>query len=329
MIIAGLGQNVYMPSSREVIPLERKVGEVARQVLEKVLVPAGHLIGKCIVIPILLTAVMVVTAITVLSLLIYPFKPQAFASLSTLLSDMTLGTILFAKFGMKRAKVTLQYADDLPDSPQFHVVMPKELNPEAVPIVYAPGYLSGAEDLYKDGKALANKTGAPVYLVQYRSLFQSITKHARDIARVTQRMYKDTGKKEGVFIGHSMGGLTTRRCIQSEIPHIAVKLWVTIASPLDGTLAAHLAIGKCARQMRPGSTFLKKAKALSALEHIPSLHIYTPRDPVVPPHSATRLSRINAEHYECTLFPYGHLGVRSCDPVLQAIVKAYRGIILR
>ncbi len=210
----------------------------------------------------------------------------------------------------------LQLADNEPNSPKCVVISPKEVSSDATPILYAPGYLDSPTSLRLTCRKIANMTNSPVYIVKYRSLFQSVEEHAKDVARVQKRIQQDHKRSDIVYIGHSMGGLTTGRFIQQN--NVQAKLWITIGSPVNGTPISKIGIGACAKDMNPGSTICQSLRDSEVLDNTPALHIYSKVDLIVPAFSMPYRQSQNSTVYQCS-FPYGHLGVRDNPEVLALI----------
>ncbi len=288
------------------------IKEVAKKALRAMQI--GALITlKAIALPIEVTILAVAVTLAAVSILFaLPYHQHVAASVDNLWEIIKITY----RAGFYPAAESLQYADNLSGSPQFALVSHGSTNSQ--PILYAPGYLDSPFSLRDDARELAKRTGCRVYIVQYRSPFQSIEEHAKDVARVYDRIMYDTGVNP-ILLGHSMGGLTTGRFIQNSTA--AIKLWITLGSPLKGTSLAHLGFGACARDMQPGSAFMQKFNEPSRLNQTPSLHIYSHTDSVVPPHSA------QGEHssYKC-LGHYSHIGLRSKEDVFSQIEQAVRVI---
>lgn len=92
------------------------------------------------------------------------------------------------------------------------------------------------------------------------------------------------------LVAFSMGGLVARYYVKFLGGRERVDRLVTISSPHHGTQMAHLSPGPGAREMRPGSEFLK---TLNAGEEAPgSVHytsIWTPLDLMIIPPESSRL----------------------------------------
>lgn len=291
---------------------------------------------KIVVIPVLIALYCIVGTTVALSILIsrpwnHPLhkdtKATLFHHLTSLCDELREVGGIILKYGIPYNNEILQRADNEKDSPWFIKISPDKdkIKVGATPILYAPGYMDSAETLRSSGREIANRTGAPVYLATYKYLWQSIDKHAEDIARIVDRIKKDQGgKQEIILMGHSMGGLATGKyistCTDEKIKKVL--MWITIGTPLNGTSVANWGVGQCAKDMRRNSPFLhgfnQNAKT------VPSLHIYTKTDHVVP-FSRSKFEN-GANEFMCDA-AYGHMGVRSCKKVINKIVETVNEIL--
>lgn len=314
--------------------LKNKITEVAKRALDLFKQIAYHsalIIAKSIAIPLELTAISVVATATVFSLLfslparysVDEERVTPFHHLVSILDDLCEIFWITVNYGICPESERLQQADDQPNSPEFVLIKPEDFYEMQTPLLYAPGYLDTPETLRDSCRRLANETGRPVYIVKYRSLFQSIEEHAKDIARVQARIFCDTQRRDLILAGHSMGGVVTGHFIQQRCPaDLDIKLWITIGSPLQGTKLAFGGLGDCAKDMRPHSSLLNHLNEKGLLDDVASFHIYSLTDHVVPSDSATRN---HDAQYRCRE-PRGHLSMRSCSAVEQQIQQAIRKV---
>jgi len=90
------------------------------------------------------------------------------------------------------------------------------------------------------------------------------------------------------LVGFSMGGLVARFYLQRMNGVERVQRFITIASPHNGTWAAFFRSNPGARQMRPGSDFLRDLNRDAAtLERIRVTSIWTPFDLMIIPASSS------------------------------------------
>ncbi len=89
-------------------------------------------------------------------------------------------------------------------------------------------------------------------------------------------------------VGHSMGAMVARSYIQRHGGRTRVRKLVTLAAPHHGTVLAWLHRGRGARDLRPGSAFLRDlARDVHKLEGIHMASYWTPFDAIiVPPRSS-------------------------------------------
>ena len=92
------------------------------------------------------------------------------------------------------------------------------------------------------------------------------------------------------LVGFSMGGIIARYYVQRMGGIRRVERLITISAPHHGTYTAY-AMGNCgARQMRPGSVFLKELNQDAALlEQVRFVSIWTPFDVMIAPATSSRL----------------------------------------
>ncbi|MDR0534053.1 MAG: hypothetical protein LBH01_08865 [Verrucomicrobiales bacterium] len=93
------------------------------------------------------------------------------------------------------------------------------------------------------------------------------------------------------LIGFSMGGLATRYYLQNLGGYRRVDRYISIAAPHHGTAMAYLWPLAGAKQMRPGSGFLRDLDAnREVLNQLKVTSIWTPLDLMIVPATSSRLA---------------------------------------
>ena len=113
-----------------------------------------------------------------------------------------------------------------------------------------------------------------------------IDDYAQGIERRIDEVLAATGAAQVILIGHSMGGLVLRAYLRRYGRDKVARI-VTLGSPHQGTRLAHLGLGRNARQMRMGSSWLAELARPGAVPLPPgSVSIFSFQDNYVFPQQA-------------------------------------------
>jgi triacylglycerol esterase/lipase EstA (alpha/beta hydrolase family) len=134
---------------------------------------------------------------------------------------------------------------------------------------------------------LAARGFAPVRAVNLEPLFADIDAHAASVVRELRELQRSSNGTPVAIVAHSMGGLVARAALRAGGPGLVSRI-VTIACPHHGTALARLFRSVPARQMRPGSAWLRALNASQeAALPVPITSIYSVHDNLIaPPRSA-------------------------------------------
>lgn len=124
-----------------------------------------------------------------------------------------------------------------------------------------------------------------------------------------------TGAPRVTLVAHSMGGLVSRAYLARHGDARVARL-ISIASPHGGSRLAHLGLGRCARQMQPGSHWL--ARLAQQRVNVPFVSIRTPQDNFVMPQQLQR----HADARDEPLPGVGHMAAL-CDERTLRLVLAH------
>jgi triacylglycerol lipase len=120
------------------------------------------------------------------------------------------------------------------------------------------------------------------------------------------------------LVGFSMGGLVSRYYLQNLGGAERCETFITVSSPPHGTKMAYAYPGKGARQMRPGSPFLKELEATEdRLGDIPVVSYRTPMDLIILPTESSVWERAENHSHPVILHPL----MLYSKPVLDDIEK--------
>jgi len=123
----------------------------------------------------------------------------------------------------------------------------------------------------------------------------------------------ETGIERVALVAHSMGGLVSRAYLR-RYGSARVSTLITLASPHGGTVLAYLGPGRDARQMQPGSDWLRHLADQESFG-VPVLSLGAGLDEIVVPQANSRLAGTRNE----TFSTLGHLSMLFSPAVLQCV----------
>jgi len=127
----------------------------------------------------------------------------------------------------------------------------------------------------------------PIYTLCLGFPFSSIKTYAKKLSLKAEEIRKETGEKELILIGHSMGGLISAYYAIEMAEAGSIKQVITIGAPLHGTRVASIALGKCAQEMRVHSPFTETLrKSIARAKGISFYNIGTKSDQLVIPYTS-------------------------------------------
>jgi len=206
----------------------------------------------------------------------------------------------------------------------FVVVMPFEqlwmapdrLRPSARPLILVHGY-GCSHGVWWWLRARLEAAGHTVASVSLYPPYTSIGKLVPQLRQRIEEVCRETGAEQVVLIAHSMGGLVCRSYLARHGVQRVERL-VTIASPHAGTELARIGIGQNAREMEPGSLWLRDL-ATEAVP-VPTISIRTPHDNYVMPQDNQRLP----DAIDVELAGIGHLAVLYSRRTAAELIAACR-----
>lgn len=152
------------------------------------------------------------------------------------------------------------------------------------PILLVHGYMNHSSVWVLFKKQMESLGFGPIYTINLGHPFRSIRVYADKVKLKVEEIAKETGRRDIVLIGHSMGGLVSSFYAGILAPLNTVADVITIGSPLNGTPVARIGIGPNAREMQPNSTLLKEMReAISRRKDIRFFHMATKSDQLVIP----------------------------------------------
>ncbi|MGD2168808.1 MAG: alpha/beta fold hydrolase [Chlamydiota bacterium] len=191
------------------------------------------------------------------------------------------------------------------------------------PILMVHGYINFASVWFFHRRRLLKMGYGPIYTINLGYPFHGIDTYARKLHKKIKKIARQTKRNDIILIGHSMGGLVSSQYFLKYAEKGTVKAIITLGSPLKGTKVAKLGVGKCARQMRENSSFIKNLK-----DNLPEKVFYnvvTKKDQLVIPYRSGLITGDRAKRY--VLDDIGHASLLYSTRVSKKLGRWLRDIV--
>ncbi len=169
------------------------------------------------------------------------------------------------------------------------------------------------------GKKYFEKAGFPFITLTQSKRTESIRQFSNQILSLSKEYFPYIKKNGVLFLGHSMGGLAACAAaarFHKNHPNLQSKVYViTLASPLQGTYLAKIAIGKCSNEMERESKYL--SRLIYDVQQTPSIiHHFISQADLISPHALPKTWE-NIHQID----GISHMGILFSDEVYNRIYK--------
>jgi pimeloyl-ACP methyl ester carboxylesterase len=163
--------------------------------------------------------------------------------------------------------------------------------PGKIPVLFVHGIYCNAAVWWYVRRHLQARGLDGTFAIDLEPPFGDIDDYAGQLARRIEEVCAATSSSHIVVIGHSMGGLVARACLQKFAGPDRIAKLITLGSPHHGSGLAYWGVGRHARQMRPGSSWLQALnRDESKPPRAPIVSIFTRHDNFVAPQESSVLA---------------------------------------
>ncbi len=188
------------------------------------------------------------------------------------------------------------------------------------PILLVHGYLHDSSAWIYHRWKLSSQGFGPIYMINLKHPFLPLAKYVQKVEMKVSQIEKETGRRDLILIGHSMGGIVCSLYATRKAPQDTVTDVITIGSPLQGTHMAKLAIGPGGREMKIGSELLQELDLeLRKNKTIRFCHIGAKTDEIVIPHTSALPSSHLSEQF--TVNDIGHASLLYSPRVAKKLIS--------
>ena len=160
-----------------------------------------------------------------------------------------------------------------------------------------------------------------VYAMDYRPYCHDIPSQALALARRVDLIRATTGARHVHLVGHSLGGVLIRYYVQLLGGDDAVDCAITVATPHEGTLAAHLGGGPTVPQLRPGSWVMQALADTARLTRVKWTAYYSDLDLLIQPAASAMLCQPALDATNLRVPDHGHLSLLLSPAVARSIAR--------
>jgi triacylglycerol esterase/lipase EstA (alpha/beta hydrolase family) len=195
---------------------------------------------------------------------------------------------------------------------------PPEDAPGELPVVLVHGYFAN-RGCWKPLVAALERAGVgPVYTPNFPAHLATLERFEEELNAAIDRIARG---RRVALVAHSMGGLAVRLYLARRGAGRISRI-VTIGSPHHGTRLAPWGVGANARQMVPGSGFLRALEAGEGdASNVPAVSIYSVHDNMILPQDSSRLAWAR----NIPVSGLGHVSQFGDARIARLVIEALRG----
>jgi triacylglycerol esterase/lipase EstA (alpha/beta hydrolase family) len=193
------------------------------------------------------------------------------------------------------------------------------------PVLLVHGVYDTSARFRKMSRVLQAHGLGPVHAMDITPSDASITLEAmgEQVMRSVRELKETAGAQQVDIVAFSMGALAARQLLRTPDGRSSVRRLVLLSGPHHGTLTAYLGWNVGARQMRPGSAFLRELKAgEDRWGDVEVFSFYSPFDLVVIPATSSVLDGAHNRAFRVVLHPLMLTDDRVIDAVVRALTSA-------
>ncbi|MFW3169948.1 esterase/lipase family protein [Geodermatophilus sp. CPCC 206100] len=194
-----------------------------------------------------------------------------------------------------------------------------------IPVVLVHGLVDNQSVFAVMRRSLRRRGFAHVCSWNYSPLLTDVARGATALGEHLERICEQTGHERVHVVGHSLGGLIARYHVQRQGGDQRVESLVTLGTPHQGTVLAHLCPTPLVRQLRPGSPVLRELAQPAPGVRTPVTAVYSDLDQVVLPTTAGRCDHPDLRARNVLVRGVGHMSLPFHRTVLDEVAVTLAG----
>jgi hypothetical protein len=194
-----------------------------------------------------------------------------------------------------------------------------------IPVLLVHGLVDNRSVFSVMQRSLRRRGFAHVCTWNYSPLLSDIARGAADLGAHVERICERTGHDRVHVVGHSLGGLIARYFVQRLGGDRRVESLVTLGTPHQGSLLAHMVPTPLIRQLRPGSPVLRELARPAPGCRTSVTAIYSSLDQVVLPTDSGRCDHPDLGARNVLVHGVGHMSLPRHRSVVDEVAVTLAG----
>lgn len=195
-----------------------------------------------------------------------------------------------------------------------------------VPVLLVHGLVDNRSIFTAMRRGLRRRGFASVCTWNYSPMLGDAARGAADLGREIERICAQTGHDRIHVVGHSLGGLIARYHLQRQDGARRVQSLVTLGTPHQGSVLAHLLPTPLVKQLRPGSPLLRELAEPAPGFDTPVTAVYSDLDQLVLPTSAARCEHPDIAARNVLVRGVGHMSLPFSRAVVDEVAATLAGL---
>ena len=195
-----------------------------------------------------------------------------------------------------------------------------------IPVLLVHGLVDNRSVFSVMHRSLRRRGFTDVCTWNYSPLLTDIARGAADLGAHIERICEQTGHDRVHVVGHSLGGLISRYYVQRRGGDRRVESLVTLGTPHQGSVWAHVVPTPLIRQLRPGSPVLQELAEPAPTCRTPITAIYSDLDQMVVPTSSGRCEHPDLQARNVLFRGVGHMSLPRHRGVVDEVASTLAGV---
>ncbi|MGY2085829.1 esterase/lipase family protein [Blastococcus sp. SYSU DS0539] len=195
-----------------------------------------------------------------------------------------------------------------------------------IPVLLVHGLIDNRSVFAVMRRSLRRRGFAHVCSWNYSPFLPDIAQGATDLGRHIERICEQTGHDRVRVVGHSLGGLIARYHVQRQGGDRRIDSLVTLGTPHQGSILAHVGPTPLVRQLRPGSPVLQELAEPAPGCRTRVTAVYSDLDQMVLPTHSGRCDHPDLDARNVLVRGVGHMSLPIHRGVLDEVATTLAGV---